>query len=240
MSHGKTNEWGYARGAVHASIRDGRFEEFLRNVHKEDLSRPAATGFSIVTDAALTREPAALEALLRAGAELDVFGATTWNRADLVRSIVSSNPAEMERVLWCGTPLDWAVHFDHLEIAELLLELGYPRRVRILSYADETIRWAVAHGADPNEEHLLHHQAKHGRPRGVATLLKLGADPNLPDQDGNTPLHLLARTGVGKDLARLLLDAGARTDIVNTSGLTPVDVARSAKRRTLYELLRSL
>ena len=30
----------------------------------------------------------------------------------------------------------------------------------------------------------------HGRPEAVMTLLANGADPRVPDADGNTPLHL--------------------------------------------------
>lgn len=52
-------------------------------------------------------------------------------------------------------------------------------------------------------------------------LLKVGADPNATDEDGNTPLHLAAMAKpCPAALAQTLLDNGAHIDLVNNYGET--------------------
>ena len=41
---------------------------------------------------------------------------------------------------------------------------------------------------------LLHAAAYHGNGEAIAALLKLGADPNQTDSNGQTPLHLAMRS----------------------------------------------
>jgi ankyrin repeat protein len=60
----------------------------------------------------------------------------------------------------------------------------------------------------------------------VSRLLAAGADPSLPEASGWTPLHSAAISG-HEPLARMLLDAGARTDAVvaERAGATPLAYA---------------
>lgn len=57
-----------------------------------------------------------------------------------------------------------------------------------------------------------------------------GADPNAQDTLGNTPLHLkvLGRS----DVVRRLLECGARTDLKDRNGLTPIDRLSRFLRQT--------
>ncbi|HMW02811.1 MAG TPA: ankyrin repeat domain-containing protein, partial [Acidobacteriota bacterium] len=50
------------------------------------------------------------------------------------------------------------------------------------------------------------------------------ADVNCPDNEGNTPLHFAAK---GKNLknVKILLDHGAKTNLKNKLGETPLDLA---------------
>jgi len=62
----------------------------------------------------------------------------------------------------------------------------------------------------------------------VRFLLKLGADPNVINVDGASPLHILAEELDNVEIrdmtARLLLKSGAHLDMVNNERKTPADV----------------
>ncbi len=58
----------------------------------------------------------------------------------------------------------------------------------------------------------------------VAALLKAGADPNAKDAQGFTPLMVAASRGRVEPL-RMLLDAGAKINATNTSGLNAITYA---------------
>lgn len=75
-----------------------------------------------------------------------------------------------------------------------------------------------------------------GRIEAVMTLLANGADPNLADEAGNTPLHFAALTR-DPGVAQSLLDGGARIDAVNREGLTPLAIACEAANWTVVEFL---
>lgn len=60
-------------------------------------------------------------------------------------------------------------------------------------------------------------------------LLKLGADPNIPDSDGNTPMHIACTYGYPKKV-ELLLAYGARADTVNNLNQTPIDILLTSQR----------
>ena len=68
----------------------------------------------------------------------------------------------------------------------------------------------------------------------VKVLLDAGADPNMADSNGETPLHEASRMGY-KEKARLLLDAGAEPNKANGRGETPLLLAvRKVKKQLLY------
>ncbi|SJL13748.1 uncharacterized protein ARMOST_17196 [Armillaria ostoyae] len=77
----------------------------------------------------------------------------------------------------------------------------------------------------------------------MKVLLKYGADPNTGDDEGDTPLHFVARNFVGHpghlenlNLIRLLLEAGADISARNSAGETPLHCA--ARAETVFEFLR--
>ncbi|HWS27543.1 MAG TPA: ankyrin repeat domain-containing protein [Xanthomonadales bacterium] len=75
-----------------------------------------------------------------------------------------------------------------------------------------------------------------GRIDAVMTLLSNGADVNLADDGGNTPLHLAALTR-DADVAQSLLDAGARLDAINREEMTPLGLACEAANWVVVEFL---
>merc|ERR1719427_1271504 len=61
----------------------------------------------------------------------------------------------------------------------------------------------------------------------LKTLINAGAEVNRRSgAQHNTPLHQAVKLGPdGKDIVKLLLQNGAKTDIKNDKGLSPYDVA---------------
>jgi ankyrin repeat protein len=62
---------------------------------------------------------------------------------------------------------------------------------------------------------------RRGDVQEVARLLAAGADPNVKDLDGHTPLHIAAEQ-CRADLAELLLRHGADPNAKNVRGKTPL------------------
>ncbi|KAL8795037.1 MAG: hypothetical protein Q9195_002485 [Heterodermia aff. obscurata] len=81
-------------------------------------------------------------------------------------------------------------------------------------------------GADPNSQlsgfcSPLLHAVKHGIEEMVSILIEKKVDVEFRDEDGETPLHLTARSGSIKN-TRLLLKAGAEPSAVSEYGTTPL------------------
>ena len=252
MDWQKAEGWRYAARELHESIKEGRFNEYLRR-HRftpEQMNMRHIYGSSVITAAALTRDPATgkrgrnrevLQALIDAGAEFDIIGAVAWGLNERVEELLDEDPSLVNIKLGFNTLMDVAFQFDQMETTELLLERGYSLPIP-MGGEDESIRWAVGQGANVNgprnDGWPLNHQAGHGRMKGVATLLELGADPNPQDEQGNTPMHRLAQRGTGRKFAKLLLKHGADLSIRNVKGETPLDLAAKAKQPAMLNLLQ--
>ena len=64
-----------------------------------------------------------------------------------------------------------------------------------------------------------------------------GADVNLVDHAGETPLHVAARRGE-LSCAQVLVHYGARSDIKDKDGETALDLAREQGNEDLFKLLK--
>lgn len=78
-----------------------------------------------------------------------------------------------------------------------------------------------------------------GNVRGVTLLLSKGADPNQQNGSTETPLHTLSNGG-DPAIALLLVSAGARFDVVDSTGAGPIEAAEMAANEPLLSVLRSV
>jgi len=107
----------------------------------------------------------------------------------------------------------------------------------------ELLRALIARGVYPNQRHAemsallaATRDSWHGRPDAVTMLIANGADPQLADSDGNTPLHHAARSS-DPAVAALLCDAGAALDARNHEGVTPLGMACASGNWRLAKFL---
>lgn len=133
----------------------------------------------------------------------------------------------------------------HLEVVELLLTYGANPRITnpkgetalSLAILEEKIgvceRLLVAK-SDPMQKdstgRTLFHKAtiKNQGLEILKILHRFGADPNMPDQDFNTPLHYAAQKGV-IELGQYLLSITTHAYSINSEGLFPYEVVSEKK-----------
>ncbi|MDE0313584.1 MAG: ankyrin repeat domain-containing protein [Candidatus Poribacteria bacterium] len=152
--------------------------------------------------------------------------------------------------------LEIALQSSQPAIVDLLIDLGYEINLRdwyVLvgqgpKRFDTLLKGFLAKGLDINalQKHRrgmwtpLHWVAQRGLTNGVACLLANGANPNVTDDKGQTPLHFIAHKGVGKNQAELLIEHGADVNARDDAGQTPLDYAKKAKRKSVADFLTEL
>jgi len=166
-----------------------------------------------------------------------------------------------------GSTRYWdVVQGPDVEVLELLIQHGAD--VNATNNASQTALHGAASYGDPNAVALLakhganinatdnanrtalHHAAEHAHIRAMDAmdiLIANGADPNIVDNEGNTPLLLLLAGRITRDkdkapMAQLAIDLikrGVRVDAQNKQGITPLHYAAAQGHADiLIELLR--
>ncbi len=152
--------------------------------------------------------------------------------------------------------LEIALKFKQPAIIDVLIDVGYQINLRdwyVLvgqgpKRFDALVKKFIAKGVDINalQRHRrglwtpLHWVAQRGLTRGIACLLENGADPNVVDDKGQTPLHFIAKKGVGKNQAQLLIEHGANINAQDEAGQTPLDCAKKANKKSVLTFLATL
>jgi ankyrin repeat protein len=75
-----------------------------------------------------------------------------------------------------------------------------------------------------DDHRMLSWAIRRNLPGAVPLMRSAGLSPDVPDKDGNAPLHLAVQAGAVATVD-LLLDAGAQVDVRNFDGRTPLDLA---------------
>ena len=181
----------------------------------------------------------------------------------LCYAIVGGNPAIVELLIARGAIikphserfLDYAIAYDWVEIAELLLENGADssKAPRILDDNSEMSVLLKAHGVPPKDINAQSHmgwpplvyacRGDNGEhPEEIQRLLELGADIDIQNYKGKTGLHCAAKAGFLK-VINLLIENGATVDAADKEGETPLfeairsTIKNGEKQRSALEAL---
>ncbi len=149
--------------------------------------------------------------------------------------------------------LEIALQSKQSAIVELLIDSGYEINFRdwyVLvgqgpKRFDTLLKSFLAKGWDINtrQKHRrgmwtpLHWVAQRGLTNGIACLLANGADPNIADDKGRTPMHIIAQKGVGKNQIQLLIEYGGDVNIRDADGKKPIHYAQEAKKKSVANFL---
>ncbi|XP_048090138.1 fibronectin type 3 and ankyrin repeat domains protein 1 isoform X3 [Alosa alosa] len=119
------------------------------------------------------------------------------------------------------TALHWATDGGHLPVLQHLLQDGCKVDVR-----DSVSYWTP----------LMRVSAVSGDAEMAALLIRAGADVNVRDRDGKTPL-MVAVLNNHEALVKLLLDNGADKHAKNGFGLGAIEMAKSFERKNIFWML---
>ena len=202
------NDYGATAMSLAAEVADLEMLELLLEAGA-DADSPNAEGQTALMAVARTGNVAAAKALLAHGATVDA------------------------RERWGGqTALMWAAARRHPEMIELLLEHGADVNAR--SIHRDYQRHVTAEGRpkslDSGGFTPLLYAARENCVACVDVLLEHGADIDLPDPDGVSPLHV-AVMNANWDLAKRLIDAGADVDQWDVYGEAPLYTAIGLRTR---------
>ena len=200
----------------------------------------------------------AIKQHLAAGADVDAkggwFGGTPLHYAahaghKEIAELLIANGADINAKDMNGmTPLHRATYLGYKEIAELLIAKGADVNVKddngktpldesIIYNQPEIADILRKDGAKSGAEDSIHVAAWVGNIEAVKQHLAAGVDVNgKGDFFGRTPL-LHAVSGGHKEVAELLIAAGADVDAKDNTGWTPLQMAASNGHKEIVELL---
>lgn len=141
------------------------------------------------------------------------------------------------------TALHQAVIERRVDAVRVLLNAKAPLEVRDHN-GSTPLHWA-AYAYAPKPKHIYRklggpHDTIHvdvGEAKAMELLLKAGARTDAVKNDGNTALHEAAIFGSVR-AATVLMAHGAKTNIKNREGKTPIDIAKERKMSDLVEILQ--
>jgi len=206
------------------AIQRGDREQIERQLAADPgLIHARAKGLSPILVAAYNGHPELASFLADKTVALTIFEAATAGKINNILRLLARDPQLVNAYAVDGfQALGLACFFGHLDVAEYLVKAG-----------------AAVNAPSRNDLKAapLQSAAAGRHERVVDMLLKNGADPNVREQGGYTPLHAAAQNG---DVAtmRTLIYGGADLALKSNNGQTPLDLALEAGHGEAAKLLQ--
>jgi ankyrin repeat protein len=182
----------------------------------------AENGETPVTAALYRGHQAIVDAVLNAGAPVDVFTAAALGRGEVLEARLDENPEALNAFSYDGwTPLHLAAFFGRLPIVTFLIGRG----------ADLSARSSNSINNTP-----LHAAVAGGRVESALALIEAGSDVNAPDGGGHTPLHIAAEAGY-VPIVEALLRRHADPHAVDGEDRTPLARAAARNHAAVIDLI---
>jgi len=125
------------------------------------------------------------------------------------------------------TALHYAVQHGQIDVTRTLIQAG--ASVNVQNFEGKTALYhAVSQFKENNDRNLIYDIVK--------ALLYFGANPNIADESGITPLHVACSLGI-VPLVELLIDNGAWINIKDGDGDTPIFYAIREGKNLIVERL---
>ena len=239
-------------------------EDFWRNANLAQVQHELLCGADVEAGdgsrtplhlaAGLSNDPAVLQALLDAGANVNagesagstpLHSAAAGNDPAMLQALLEAGANVNARDSRDGTPLHAAASFsDNPTVLQALLEAGAGIQARdidgrtplhtvaIFNYNPERARDLEDEYGEPPRT-----AAYYENPAVLQALLDAGADVEVKDDFGWTPLHAATVYNSNPAVITALLDAGANPKVKNNDGTTPLHYAAGLGNPVIVQIL---
>jgi ankyrin repeat protein len=133
-----------------------------------------------------------------------------------------------------ATPLFRAIRSHDLVVVRLLMEKGANPSVKTKDGSTPLMVAAGLGARRGGDEEVTEAEGRADPIEAIKLFLQAGADINATNIAGNTAMHYAAQTGANR-IVELLADRGAKLDVKNKDGKTPLDLALAPGPRQMYD-----